>query len=167
MNFATLEPTNSVPQKTRKHLKSQKSCAKDCFVFLIKVYSNVAFFFFLKKFVDQVMASLINMIFALIVIMKMVYSAPNWFCNETLWHKVSGNWIWQDECSLLLADQTGGAIIWLGNQNWTNYNISILMQLADPSAPTDNAGILFRAKSVSSTNNGGQVSLGFILMNNK
>ena len=58
---------------------------------------------------------------------------------------------------MLLTDQTPGAIIWLKNENWTNYNVTVNMQLLDPAGKTNNAGILFRAKSVSNTNNGGQV----------
>lgn len=89
--------------------------------------------------------------------MRILFGGSNLLCNQTAWNFVSGKWAFNG-CSALLTDQTSGAIIWLSdNTNWTNYNVSVTMQLLDPASPTDNAGILFRAKSVSATNNGGQV----------
>lgn len=58
----------------------------------------------------------------------------------------------------MLTNQTSGVIIWLSHDtNCSNYDVSVTMQLLDPASLTDNAGILFKATSVSVTNNGGQV----------
>ena len=92
----------------------------------------------------------------LYLIGRIVCGATNLLCNETEWQFVSGKWAF-NHCSALLTDQTLGAVIWLGNKDWINYNVTVSMQLLDPASPDDNAGILFRAKSVSAKNNGGQV----------
>ena len=92
----------------------------------------------------------------IVVIIKVVSGASNLLCNETAWDIVSGQWAFNG-CSFLLANQASGGVIWLGNQNWTNYNIIVTMQLLDPATSDNNAGVLFRAKSVKNINNGGQV----------
>eukprot|EP01084_Bolivina_argentea_P157388 274282_1 len=99
--------------------------------------------------------------FLALLTINTAFAAENWFCNTTIWRSVSGQWAYPP-CGILGADQAAGAITWIGDHykpsmSWTNYNISLTMQLLDPASDSDdNAGLLFRAKAVSNTNNGGQ-----------
>ena len=95
------------------------------------------------------------------VCVQLVLASPNWLCNSSAWSKICGEWAYSP-CQVLGTDQSPGAVTWIGDhvaasRSWANYTVSVTMQLLDAQiGAEDNAGLLFRAKSISGSNNGGQ-----------
>eukprot|EP01084_Bolivina_argentea_P197667 338691_1 len=85
----------------------------------------------------------------------------NWFCNATLWAIISGTWRFNttdDTNCRLISDEPGdGSVIWIDFPealSWNKYLITLTMKKTD--FEQGHGGLLFRSKTVSPINNGGQ-----------
>eukprot|EP01083_Nonionella_stella_P072342 194996_1 len=93
------------------------------------------------------------------------YQTPfNYLCDyENRFSVISGSWsIDTETCWLSQNTSEGGNVVWLGDNDpssmeWTDYTIELVVNLQSSDLESAaQAGLLFRALSVSSTNNGGQ-----------
>ena len=90
----------------------------------------------------------------------------NLLCSQDLWNNVKGTWDWTDDCQISNTNSGYGNIFWIGSRDGTapnsiydstEYNSFVIRaNLSLDSSGENNAGILFRTQSVSSTSNGGQ-----------
>eukprot|EP01083_Nonionella_stella_P103736 296529_1 len=93
------------------------------------------------------------------------YVSPfNYLCDYySRFTVISGIWQWNaSNCWLHINEpEVHGAIVWLGDKDhasrqWTDYKIELVVQLTSGTANEAQAGLLFRAQSVSTEENGGQ-----------
>eukprot|EP01083_Nonionella_stella_P204060 744168_1 len=93
------------------------------------------------------------------------YQTPfNYLCDyKNRFSVIHGSWsIDTETCWLSQNTSEGGNVVWLGDNDpssmeWTDYTIELVVNLQSSDLESAaQAGLLFRALSVSSTNNGGQ-----------
>lgn len=89
-------------------------------------------------------------------------ASDNILCDTDSWNVIKGSWTFDDnDCSLENTDSGAGNVMWFGSANGLtpddnfddeSFTMSVTMSIHSGS----NAGVLFRAGTVTTTNHGGQ-----------
>lgn len=95
--------------------------------------------------------------------LELVNNDNNELCNTNKWNIIKGNWIYDSiNCSLYNSDYDDGNVVWFGTQNGLTFDSDydfdsfvVEMGLSFNLSTGGSSGILFRAITVSNTNNGG------------
>ena len=90
-------------------------------------------------------------------------ASENLLCNKDDWNIIKGTWFYDsNDCSVDNTNTAAGNVIWFGSQDgltpnndyaFDSFYLEVEIQV---NGGYSNAGILFRAQSVSATNDGGQ-----------
>ena len=103
-------------------------------------------------------------LYVFICLASITISDENILCNNNIWSTIKGTWIWSKNssgsCSVSNSDSGAGNVIWIGSNdglipNSTYNNKSFIFEIS-LSISGNVGGVLFRANTVSATNNGGQ-----------
>ena len=109
-----------------------------------------------------------TIIFVTVWITAKIALSYNLLCDTHRISEIKGDWDYNsDDCSWTSADYGPGDIIWFGDSNGVtpdsamnnltggSFNSTLTLSVTDCDGNNCNAGLLFHAKNVSTTNNGG------------